>query len=189
MCVRAHWLALHVCVTVCVRVCVCMCACVCVCVTVCVRVCVCVCVLIGLQHVNMKNTHRHSHLGTFTLVVIKLKDTDTRIPKKAASCTSKKYYAKQERYSQIGLTKPYKRTYKRYIYMVFIAGKLPYIRSYTMYIVYVRFWPTLLKDIQRTHTQASTFPPAGHECRRKQPPKVIHCGKRTSRPHVDPGSS
>ena len=43
MCVRAHWLALHVCVTVCVRVCVCMCACVCVCVTVCVRVCVCVC--------------------------------------------------------------------------------------------------------------------------------------------------
>ena len=32
--------------------------------------------------------------------------------------------------------------YIRYVYTVFVAGKSPYIRSYTV-CIYIRFWPTL----------------------------------------------
>jgi len=64
----------------------------------------------------------------------------------------------------------YIRVGQNHTYKVFLAGKSPYIRSYTVYIysifgreiikytviygVYIRFWPTLACIHSNTHTHA-----------------------------------
>ena len=96
-----------VCVCVCVCLCVCVCACVCACVRACVRVCVCVCVCVCVHSWSTSKWHPASFVCRHLFTPF---------------------------FQFFSLFQGWPEPYIIGVYTVFLAGKSPKLRSYTMYI-------------------------------------------------------